>query len=226
MFQTLILLAVTLSAAAAPAPAENAAPAKELNGMPLVFSDDFEKSADNWEPTDAKAWKVTDEDGNKGYSLFQQSKYDPPVRSPKNISWVKDLKVKDFVLEARIKQTGREYGHRDFCVFFGRKDASHFYYVHMATTSDEHANSIFLVNGAPRVSIAKERTTGTVWDKEYHTVRVVRNAQTGLIQVFRDDMTKPIMTAEDKNFTDGEIGFGSFDDTGVVDDVRVWATRP
>jgi hypothetical protein len=82
------------------------------------------------------------------------------------------------------------------------------------------------VNGAPRVSIAKERTTGTVWDNEYHTVRVVRNAQSGLIQVFRDDMTKPIMTAEDKTFSEGEVGFGSFDDTGVVDDVRVWATRP
>jgi len=148
------------------------------------------------------------------------------VRSPKNISWIKDVKVTDFVLEAKIKQTGREYGHRDFCVFFGHKDTSHFYYVHMATKSDEHANSIFLVNGAPRVSVAKERTGGTVWDDQYHTVRVVRNAQSGLIQVFRDDMTKPIMTAEDKTFAEGEVGFGSFDDTGCVDEVRLWGTRP
>jgi hypothetical protein len=224
MVQAVIMLAVALSAAAAPA--ENAVPQKEFNGMPLVFSDDFEKGADRWAPTDEKAWKVADEDGNKVYSLFQQSGYEPPVRSPKNISWVKDLKVSDCVIEARVRQTGREYGHRDFCVFFGRTDATHFYYVHMASKSDEHANSIFLVNGAPRVSIAKERTTGTVWDNEYHTVRVVRNAQSGLIQVFRDDMTKPIMTAEDKTFSEGEVGFGSFDDTGVVDDVRVWATRP
>ena len=25
--------------------------------LPLVFEDDFEKGADNWQPTDAKAWK-------------------------------------------------------------------------------------------------------------------------------------------------------------------------
>jgi len=223
MIQTMALLAVTLCAVSAPA---DPAPQKEFNGMPLLFSDDFEKGADKWLPTDAKAWKVEKEGENSVYSLFQQSGYEPPVRSPKNISWVKDIQVTDFVLEARIKQTGREYGHRDFCVFFGHKDASHFYYVHMATKSDEHANSIFLVNGAPRVSIAKERTGGTSWDDQYHTVRIVRDAKSGSIQVFRDDMTKPIMTAEDKTFTVGEVGFGSFDDTGCVDDVRLWGRRP
>jgi hypothetical protein len=132
------------------------------------------------------------------------------------------MKVSEFVLEAKVKQTGREYGHRDLCLFFGYNDPSHFYYVHMATKSDPHANSIFLVNGAPRVSIAKERTDGTAWDDQYHTVRVVRNPQSGLIQVFRDDMTKPIMSAEDKTFVSGGVGVGSFDDTGHFDDIRIW----
>ena len=224
MLQTMVVLAVALGAATGPA--DSATPQKEFNGMPLLFSEDFEKGAERWSPTDEKAWKVAKEDGNSAYNLFQQSDYEPPVRSPKNISWIKDLKVTDFVLEARIKQTGREYGHRDFCIFFGRKDATHFYYVHMATKSDEHANSIFLVNGAPRVSIAKERTGGTAWDNQYHTVRVVRDTKAGTIQVFRDDMTKPIMVAEDKTFTEGEVGFGSFDDTGCVDDVHLWGVRP
>jgi len=35
-------------------------------------------------------------------------------------------------------------------------------------------------------------------------------------------MTKPIMIAEDKTFLEGYIGFGSFDDTGKVDNVRIW----
>lgn len=201
-------------------------PAPEMNGMPLVFSEDFSGGAERWEPTDAKAWKVAEEEGNKVYSLHRQSKYEPPVRSPFNISLVKDLVVTDFVLEARVKQTGREYGHRDFCVFFGHTDPAHFYYVHMASLSDDHANSIFLVNNEPRVSIVKERTEGTVWDNEYHTVRVVRDTASGRIEVYRDDMTKPIMVAEDKTFTSGRIGFGSFDDTGNVDDVRVWARKP
>ncbi|HOV73759.1 MAG TPA: hypothetical protein P5318_10550 [Candidatus Hydrogenedentes bacterium] len=206
--------------------ADKTEPAKEFNGLPLVFTEDFEKGCERWAPTDANAWKIVEENGNHVYSLFQQSNYQPPVRSPKNIAWIKDLKLTDFVLEAKIKQTGREYGHRDFCVFLGGNDPSHFYYVHMATKADDHANSIFLVNGAPRVSIAKDRTNGTAWDDTYHTVRIVRDTGAGLIHVFRDDMSKPIMTAEDKTFPSGGIGFGSFDDTGNVDDIRIWGKRP
>jgi len=215
-----------MAVAASAFAADKAEPPKELNGLPLVFSEDFEKGADRWEPTDANAWRIGDEDGNHVYSLFQASKYAPSVRSPFNIAWVKDLQVADFVMEVRIKQTGREYGHRDFCLFLGGNDPSHFYYVHMATKSDAHANSIFLVNGAPRVSIAKDRTDGTAWDDQYHSVRVVRDTGSGRIEVFRDDMTKPIMTAEDKTFLSGRVGVGSFDDTGNVDDIRVWGKRP
>jgi len=199
--------------------------AKEMDGLPLVFQEDFEKGADKWEPTDPKAWKVVKEDGNKVFSLEGSSDYEPPVRSPKSIALLKDVVMGDFILEAKIKQTGREYGHRDFCVFFGHTDPSHFYYVHMATKPDEHAHSVFLVNGAPRVSIAKERSSGMNWDDQYHTVRVVRKTDSGLIQVFMDDMSKPIMTAEDKTFASGRIGFGSFDDTGHVDDIRIWGQK-
>ena len=198
---------------------------KEINGLPLVYQQNFDKGADDWQPTDPKAWKVDDENGNKVYSLFGSSNYEPAVRSPKNISLIKDLNVTDFVLEARMKQTGKEYGHRDMCIFFGHNDPTHFYYVHIATKSDEHANSVFLVNNAPRVSIAKERTGGTDWAKDYHNVRVTRNTETGRIEVFFDDMTKPIMVAEDETFLNGGIGFGSFDDTGNIDDVRIWAKK-
>jgi len=198
---------------------------KEMNGLPLVYQQDFEKGAEDWLPTDAKAWKVVEEDGNKAYSLFGSSNYEPPVRSPKNISLIKDLNVSDFVLEARMKQTGKEYGHRDMCIFFGHTDPTHFYYAHIATKSDAHANSVFLVNNAPRVSIAKERTGGTDWAQGYHNVRITRTTESGRIEVFFDDMTKPIMVAEDKTFLSGGIGFGSFDDTGNIDDIRIWAKK-
>lgn len=198
---------------------------KEMEGLPLVFQEDFEKGADKWEPTDPKAWKVVEEKGNKVFSLEGSSDYEPAVRSPKSIALLKDVVVGDFILEAKIKQTGREYGHRDFCVFFGHTDPSHFYYVHMATKPDANAHSIFLVNGAPRVGIAKERSSGMNWDDQYHTVRIVRKTDSGLIQVFMDDMSKPIMTAEDKTFPSGRIGFGSFDDTGHVDDIRIWGQK-
>jgi len=198
---------------------------EEFMGMPLVFSEDFENGCARWTPTDAKAWRIDESDGNHVYALHKSSDYKPPVRSPHSISLVSDLVVGDFVLEAKMKQTGKEYGHRDLCIFFGHSGPGHFYYVHIATKADAHANSVFLVNDEPRVSVAKERTDGTDWGRGWHQVRLVRRTGTGLIQVFYDDMEKPIMVAEDKTFLSGKVGFGSFDDVGQIDDVRVWGKK-
>lgn len=197
-----------------------------MNELPLVFFDDFESGAGRWTQTDPNAWKVAVEAGNHVYAQYQRSQYQPPVRSPHNMARVKDLKVSDFVVQARMEQTGKEYGHRDMCLFFGYQDPAHFYYVHIATKADAHANSIFLVNGSPRVSIAQQRTDGTDWATGYHDVRIVRNVTTGTIEVFFDDMETPIMKTVDKTFGAGEVGFGSFDDTGNIDDVIVWGRKP
>jgi hypothetical protein len=203
--------------------AEETQPPGEVNGLPLVFEDGFEDGMARWEPTDAKAWEVREDEGKQVLALHKSSEYSPPVRSPHSIAWVKNLNVSDFVLEVRARQTGREYGHRDLCFFFGRQDAGKFYYVHIATVADPHANSIFLVNDEPRVSIAEERNDGTDWAKGYHTIRVVRDAKAGTILVYFDDLEKPIMKSTDTHFTTGPVGVGSFDDTGNFDSVRIWA---
>ena len=196
-------------------------------GMPLVFSADFEEgSLDAWEPTDTKAWRVEDGHGGKVLSLFQQSKYAPSVRSPLNINLVKDVVVGSFEMELQMHSTTKDYGHRDMCLFFGHQDPSHFYYVHIANQSDAHANSIFLVNGEPRVSIAKTRTEGTKWDDNWHSIRLVRDVETGSIEVFFDDNPEPIMTAVDEHFESGRIGVGSFDDTGQYDNIRIRGISP
>lgn len=200
--------------------------AETQNGLPLLFFEDFESGAGRWTQTDPNAWKLIAQDGDQAYSQYQASKYEPPVRSPLNIARIKDLSVSDFVLQVRMEQTGREYGHRDMCVFFGYQDPSHFYYAHIATAADDTAHTIHIVNGAPRTSIVAERTPGVDWGTGYHDVRLVRDTASGLIQVFFDDMNAPILQARDKTFTTGGIGFGTFDDTGNIDDVIVWGKRP
>ncbi|HPC95005.1 MAG TPA: DUF1080 domain-containing protein [Sedimentisphaerales bacterium] len=195
------------------------------NDLPLVFFEDFESGTDRWTQTDPNAWKLIDQDGNHAYSQYQVSQYEPPVRSPLNIARIKDLKVSDFVVQVRMEQTGREYGHRDMCVFFGYQDPSHFYYAHLATAADDAAHSIHIVNGAPRAPIVLERTKGVDWGTGYHDVRVARDVSTGSIEVFFDDMSKPVMRAVDKTFGAGGIGFGTFDDTGNIDDVILWGRR-
>ena len=193
------------------------------NGLPLIFEEDFESGDARWYMTDPEAWSVVKEDGNHVLALQRASNYQPKVRSPLSIALVSDLIVGSFVFEATLKQTGRDYDHRDLCLFFGHNGPSKFYYVHLASKADDHAHSIFLVNDAARVSVAKERTEGVAWDDEYHLIRVTRDAESGQIKVFFDDMDRPIMQTVDKTFLTGTIGLGSFDDTGTFDNIRLWA---
>jgi hypothetical protein len=132
---------------------------------------------------------------------------------------LKDVVVGDFVLDARLRSTVRDYGHRDMCLFFGYQDPAHFYYVHFGKRTDDHANQIFIVNGAPREKISAKTTPGTPWDDAWHQVKVSRRAQSGTIDVYFDDLENPMMTAVDRSFVWGRVGLGAFDDLGNFDDL-------
>jgi hypothetical protein len=191
--------------------------------MPLLFEADFEDGRlGDWQATDPAAWRIESGHDGKVLALYKQSDYKPQVRSPVNINLVRNMVVGSFVMELDMRSTTKDYGHRDMCLFFGHQDPSHFYYVHIANQSDAHANSIFVVDGEPRVSIAKTRTEGTKWDDNWHTVRLVRDAEEGTIEIFFDDEPEPIMTAVDHRFKWGKVGVGSFDDTGQFDDIKLW----
>ena len=197
--------------------------------LPLVFQDDFERDEPSgWDFTDKGAWRLTRLDGPHARVLeqYRESRYQPAVRSPLNIALVQGHDLGDFVLDVEVRSTGRDYGHRDLCLFFNHQDPSHFYYVHLGKQADAAANSIFRVDGKPRVSIAEKRTQGTPWTDGWHHVRIMRTVQDGLIQVYFDDMKTPVMTAHDRTFTHGRLGVGSFDDTGMFDAVRIRGKQP
>ena len=131
----------------------------------------------------------------------------------------------DFRLEADVQSTGKDDPHRDMCLFFGYQDPAHFYYVHIAKAADDHANQIFIVNGADRKKISTKTTPGTNWTDGWHRVKVVRSVDDGRIEVYFDDMKTPAMTAKDATFLWGRVGVGSFDDTGNWDDVKLWGRK-
>lgn len=202
---------------------------QELAGLPLVFSSDFEAAdadvSETFDLTDATAWKLeaaTETDRGQVLSQFKKSDYAPKHRSPLSIALVKEPVVGDFVLTARVRSTIPDYGHRDACVFFGHQDADNFYYVHFGKQTDDHANQIFIVNDAPRIKISTKTTEGTPWDDAWHQVKIVRDVESGQIEVYFDDMQQPVMTASNKEFAAGRIGFGSFDDTTQWDDIRLY----
>lgn len=188
--------------------------------LPVLIEENFEQGADRWEPTDAKAWKIDEIDGRKVFSQFKKrSEYNPPHRSPYNIALLKEITVGDFVLTAKVKSTHEDYPHRDACLFFGYQDPAHFYYVHLGKRADDHANQIFIVNEAPRTKISTTTTEGTPWTDEWHNVKIVRKVEDGTIEIYFDDMKKPVMTATNDAFKWGRIGVGSFDDTTAWTDI-------
>jgi hypothetical protein len=195
-------------------------------GYKLVYQQDFDGVAalNDFRFTDPRAWRLGKRDSNGALELYGASQYGPPHRSPRNIALLSTLQLESFVLEASLCQTGRDYGHRDMCLYFGFENPARYYYSHIATRMDDHAHNIFIVNEAPRTKISTKTTKGVDWGRDrWHRVRLVRDAKTGSTLVFYDDMTAPIMTASDTHFTRGYVGFGSFDDTGMVDNVRIWA---
>lgn len=200
--------------------------AEECGGLPLIYSTGFDGAAGDWSPTDADAWKITDLDGNKVYHQHQRSKYDPPHRSPHNISLLDDVLVGDFVLKVKVLSTAKTAGaHRDMCVFFGWQDPANFYYVHLGLRPDPHSSQIMLVDDAPRKMITKNESPGIPWSDGWHQVKIVRKTADGVIEIYFDDMDKPVMVAEDKTLTWGQVGLGSFDDHGYWDDLKLYGKK-
>jgi hypothetical protein len=202
--------------------------------LPVLFEDDFEQGTDNWQPTDPdpadSVWQIAeveteagdDASGSSGNHVLRvtgMSKYQPPFRSPHSIAWLKDKKVGDFEITAKVQNTNPSGGnHRDLCVFWGRQSPSEFYYVHFGAKADPHACQIFIVNNDKRTMITKDQAEGTPWGDGWHDIKITRDVETGRVDVYFDDMTKPLMTAEDTTFGAGEVGLGTFDDSGNFDE--------
>lgn len=195
---------------------------ESIDGMPLMFSDDFEKGRGNWETTDDASWVLEVNDGNASFGLNKRiSNYTPKVRSPHNIALLRNIQVSDFALTFRVKSTKDTGNHRDCCAFFCHQDAEHFYYVHLGAKPDPASGQIMIVNGEPRRPLTDNKKN-VPWDDQWHTVKVVRKSSSGTIDVYFDDMSTPHLSVTDKTFGKGRIGIGSFDDMNQFDDVRLY----
>lgn len=214
----MIVFTLLLSALAAP-------PAGIPENYRLVYETKFDSPdvMKDFAFPDPKAWRLTEAGGQMVLEQHANAKYKPPHRSPGNFCLLATKSVGDFVLEVEGEQTSKEYGHRDMVFVFGYQGPAKYYYTHIATKGDDHANNIFIVNDAPRTKISTTTNAGNDWGPPgtYRKVRIQR--QGGEISVYFDDMTKPIMTAKSNVHGAGHVGFGTFDDTCRVRAVRLWS---
>lgn len=188
-----------------------------------VFADDFEAGVQRWEMLDPQTWKLATHEGSKAIEITdRKSEYSPPVRSPLHVALIKGLELESFELRFRVKSTLDTGNHRDCCVFFNYIDDQHFYYVHLGARPDPHSGQIMIVNEAPRLALTKNENR-TPWDDQWHDVKLTRDATTGDIAIYFDEMETPHMQVSDKTFGKGRIGLGSFDDLDAFDDVVIFA---
>jgi len=215
-----------LAGCAGPGSSVDDAPAStgEREEYRLVYDRPFDSwtCLEQFEFSDSASWTWNAEES--ALELIGSGAYAPPYRSPASLALFEDLELADFVLEAELKQTGRNYGHRDMCLFFGHVSPSRYYYVHLAPAPDENAHNVFLVDDAPRRNLADVFPAGMQWkDGTWHRVRLERRGAN--VRVFVDGAQRPTVEADDATLGRGRLGFGSFDDSGMIRNVKIWAPR-
>ncbi|QKG21845.1 PQQ-dependent sugar dehydrogenase [Actinomadura verrucosospora] len=185
--------------------------------------------ADNWAPVTPSKWRFP---GNE-VVLAEEGSQRPGPRRPFEYAVLKSGPVLGSSrIDAQVRlDTPVDIINRDVIIVFGYQDDTHFYYTHLSTDNSIYPhNGIFVVNGADRLRIDQQwnanRSHGappTITDANWHRVRVSHCAGTGEIAVYVDGSTRPAMTALDKTFTSGRVGFGSFDNIGRLRDLTVHA---
>lgn len=123
--------------------AASAEPPKYVpKGFSLQWQADFtdKKVLEQLEFSDPQAWRLSKAKEKPALELSGSSRYRYKVRSPSSMALLKTKKFGDFLFEAELLQTGRDYGHRDLCLFFGFQDRGHYYYAHFASKTDLGSN--------------------------------------------------------------------------------------
>ncbi len=164
-----------------------------------------------WATRFPEDWQILKE-GNLYYLHMKRNRPPELPRHPVQFALLKNVKVGSFTLDVKVRSTGHS-----MLIVFNYVDPLHFYYVHLSDnpgTKISVHNGIFIVDGAPRRRIAGLTASPALPDHSWHDVRIVRDVHSGSIQVFLDKETVPRFSVVDHTFTCGQVGLGSFDESG------------
>jgi hypothetical protein len=191
----------------------------------VVFKDKFKKGISAaWSPRTPEKWELAKEEKSSFYRLKEPGDHNGGIVRPAEYSLM-GYTFMDFTLKCKLRcDAPVERRYRDVVIIFGYQDDRHFYYVHFSNISDDLHNGVILVDGDHRRKLNRDRPKPTLTDQDFHKVKVKRDTTIGDIEVYFDG--KLVMEAQDRTFTEGKVGVGSFDDTGSFDDVYVKGKIP
>lgn len=121
----------------------------------------------------------------------------------------------DFTAQVRSNENFNNNGGADLCFVYGYQDDRHYYYVMFNRFLNE--TRVYKVRDLERILIG-DLGTFTIPDNNYHTVRLLRRS--GDLQVYWDNVLLG-GTSNDYEYGAGGLGVGSFNDTGIFDDICV-----
>ena len=188
-------------------------------------STDFSDGFGLWTKSPSGTWEIQNDGGNSIAALTEAGVQPGGVRRPTGYLLLPTLNWSDTTLTMRARTLEPEsVVNRDVVVIFGYIDPTHFYYVHLSSNSDDRFHTIIMkVMGDARETIDLQDAPVAPLTDAWHDIRFTHEAN-GTIRVYVDDMTTPVLTAEDTTFPVGAVGFGCFDDRALFDDVRVSGT--
>ncbi len=185
----------------------------------IQFADNFSSgSLDRWQFPYPEDWVI----GSEGplHFLHMLRSREPLVpRRPMQFALLKGVHVGSFKIQARVRREGSS-----LLMVFNYVDTLHFYYTHLSVDPgakvDVH-NGLFIVDGGARRRIAGKEAAPVLPDQDWHKIRIQRDIQSGSIEVFVDADPSPRFSVIDHTFNCGQVGLGSFDETGDFTDVRL-----
>lgn len=206
----------------------SAAPADDARG-PAYHHITAPATPQHWDPLTDELWDYQD---NEVILTRPGTNPNDGARRPFEYAIVtKGPELADVSITAEVRlDESVTVSNRDVVVIWNYQGPKRFYYAHLSQDNTIYPhNGIFVVDNTDRRRI-DDQWTGSVGappavtDADWHDVRVDYSAATGEIAVFVDGADEPLMTATDRTFSGGRIGFGSFDNFGRTRHFRATGT--
>jgi len=148
------------------------------------------------------------------------------IRRPAALAIFKTDALKQVTLKAEVRSTApQDVIRRDLNLIFGYESPSRFYYVHLSGVTDDVHHGIFLVADADRRRIDDGKGHPQLKDQNWHRVRLERDGATGSIEIYVDGSKAPVLAASDTTIRTGQVGLGSFDDTGEFRKIEIAGSK-
>lgn len=175
-----------------------------------------------WSLDGSGSWTVTD-----GKLVLEKAgKPAGPIRRPAALAIFKTDPFIRVTLKVEVRSTApQDVLRRDVNLVFGYQSPSRFYYVHLSGITDDVHHGIFLVNDADRRRIDDGKGQPQIKDQNWHRVRLERDGSSGLVEIYVDESRSPVLLASDTTIRVGQIGLGSFDDTGEFRKIEITGSK-